>query len=159
MIFVPTWSLSMIPVADKRMAFNNSTTGATSGAVSAYFSGGIHFTPDFYGDGSVHVDLFFLCSVCSTIVCLFAQLHFLIVLSVLWFTASDYAFGMFKKFINVEVTESSLYNSRSKLNLPLVIKLVAYHSNPAVSCKSQLQNKKNQFGWKYLLKFREIPQG
>ena len=44
----------MIPVADKYMAFNNSTTG---GAVSAYFSGGIHFTPDCYGDGSVHVDL------------------------------------------------------------------------------------------------------
>ena len=80
MIFVSKWSLSMIPVADKYMAFNNSTTG---GAVSAYFSGGVHFTPDFYGDGSVHVDLFFLCSVCSTIVCLFAQLHLLIVLSVL----------------------------------------------------------------------------
>jgi hypothetical protein len=42
----------MIPVADKHMAFNNSTTGATSGAVSAYLSGGIHFTPDCYGDGS-----------------------------------------------------------------------------------------------------------
>ena len=83
MIFVSKWSLSMIPVADKHMAFNNSTMGATSGAVSAYLSGGIHFTPDCYGDGSVHVDLFFLCSVCSTFVCLFAQLHFLIVLSVL----------------------------------------------------------------------------
>ena len=103
--------------------------------------------PQIFMGMGVFMLIFFLCSVCSTIVCLFAQLHLLIVLSVLWFTASDYAFGMFKKFINVEVTESSLYNSRSKLDLPLVIKLVAYHS--------QLQNKKKSIWMKIPV---EIPR-
>lgn len=60
MILVSKWSLNMIPVTDKYLAFNNSTTGASNRAVSAYLSGGIHFTPGFYGGWGF----------CSTIVCL-----------------------------------------------------------------------------------------
>lgn len=63
MILVSTGSLSMIPVADKYMAFNNSTTGATNGAVSAYFSGGIHFTPGFYGVRCLFNHCLSICSI------------------------------------------------------------------------------------------------
>ena len=70
------------------------TTGATSGAGTAYCSGAHEFTPGFWW-GSCHSIFSFMCMVvCPSILFLFV-----IVLAILWITHYDYGFGIFKLFL------------------------------------------------------------
>ena len=90
-------------------------TCVTSGAGIAYLSGAPEFTPAFYW-GSCCSIFSFMCSVLQIVVCHFVLFLLAIVLSVLRFTDSDYPFGIFKLFLDVQFLDlTHVDNSITKL--------------------------------------------
>jgi len=75
----------------------SNTTDATSGAGTAYPSGAPEFTP-FFSAVRVTRSLVLFLMFCRSLFVLFLLA---IVLSVLWYTDSDYPFGVFKIFFDI----------------------------------------------------------
>jgi hypothetical protein len=81
------------------VSLNSNTTGVTGGAGSAYPSAAYVFTCSFCV-GSCCSIFNVLCNVLFIVVCSFVLFLLTIVLSVLWFTASVYHFGVFRLFLS-----------------------------------------------------------
>ena len=88
-----------IPCQMMFVSFNSSTTGFTSGAGTTNPSGAHEFTTVFSGF-CVSRPLVFCVVFCLSLFVLLSFFLLVIVLSVLWFTSSDYLFGIFKLFLS-----------------------------------------------------------
>ena len=94
-----------IPFQILFVSINSNLTGVTCGAGTASPSGAPAFNPAF-SLGSCWSIFGYLCNVLLIVVCPFVLFLLAIVLSVLWVTASDYPFHVFKLFIYLPKPDS-----------------------------------------------------
>jgi hypothetical protein len=96
------------------------TTGVTSRVATGYPSGAPEFTPSFQW-GSCYSIFSFICMFCRSLFVLLYLYLFVIVLSVLRYTDSDYPFGIFKLFLKIFLSVTLSKVMVNELNLLLVV--------------------------------------
>ena len=119
-----------------RVGIQINTTGATSGAGTAYSSGAPKFTPGFRWSSCYSI-FSFMCMFCRS---LFVRLYFFFqpfsLLSVLLrFTDSDYPFGIFMLFLHLLIFMYIDNNHMKYLYIPNIVSNISYR----FLCKIKLQ--------------------